>query len=132
MTAAGPRLRPMHKSGGMAGGALTVKTRPGDNLMLHKAIDMAEPGDVIVVDGGGELTNSLKDTMNSVNQAMTDVVDNLIRIPLMGDIVASKPLEVGNDGFDTYDADDAIELSASLFNEDSRSLLSKTAANLGI
>ena len=59
MTAGGPRLRPMHASGPLAGPALTVKTRPGDNLMLHKAIDMAEPGDVIVCDGGGDLTNSL-------------------------------------------------------------------------
>ena len=59
MTAAGPRLRPMHGGGGMAGPALTVKTRPGDNLMIHKAIALAEPGDVIVVDGGGDLTNAL-------------------------------------------------------------------------
>lgn len=59
MTAAGPRLRPMHASGGMAGVALTVRSRPGDNLMLHKAIDMAVPGDVIVVDAGGDLTNAL-------------------------------------------------------------------------
>lgn len=59
MTAAGPTLRPMHASGGMAGVALTVKARPGDNLMLHKAIDMAVPGDVIVVDAGGELSNAL-------------------------------------------------------------------------
>ena len=59
MTAGGPRLRPMHASGPLSGPALTVKTRPGDNLMLHKAIDMAEPGDVIVCDGGGDLTNSL-------------------------------------------------------------------------
>lgn len=59
MTAGGADLRPMHDSGPMAGVALTVKCRPGDNLMLHKAIDMAVPGDVIVVDAGGELTNSL-------------------------------------------------------------------------
>jgi regulator of RNase E activity RraA len=59
MSAGGPRLRPYHKSGQMAGPALTVKTRPGDNLMLHKAIDLAAPGDVIVCDGGGDLTNSL-------------------------------------------------------------------------
>ena len=59
MTAGGPRLRPFHKSGQMAGPALTVRTRPGDNLMLHKAIDLAAPGDVIVCDGGGDLTNSL-------------------------------------------------------------------------
>ncbi|PZW44911.1 RraA family protein [Humitalea rosea] len=63
LTAAGPRLRPMHTAGVLAGPALTVRTRPGDNLMLHKAIDMAEPGDVIVVDGGGDLTNSLMGEM---------------------------------------------------------------------
>src|SRR4051812_7786157 len=59
MTAAGPRLRPMHKSGYLAGPALTVKCRPGDNLMIHKALTMAKSGDVIVVDAGGDLTNSL-------------------------------------------------------------------------
>ena len=59
LTAGGSRLRPMHKSGQMAGPELTVKSRPGDNLMLHKAIDMAEPGDIIVCDAGGDLTNSL-------------------------------------------------------------------------
>lgn len=59
MTAGGARLRPMHKGGVMAGPALTVKTRPGDNLMIHKALDLAVPGDIIVVDGGGDLTNAL-------------------------------------------------------------------------
>jgi RraA family protein len=59
MTAGGPRLRPMHSTGYLAGPALTVKTRPGDNLMIHKALTLAQPGDVIVVDGGGDLTNSL-------------------------------------------------------------------------
>jgi RraA family protein len=59
MTAGGARLRPMHGGGALAGPAFTVKTRPGDNLMIHKALDMAAPGDVIVVDGGGDLTNSL-------------------------------------------------------------------------
>jgi len=59
MTAAGARLRPLHQSGGIAGTALTVKTRPGDNLMIHKAMAIAEPGDVIIVDAGGDLTNAL-------------------------------------------------------------------------
>ncbi|MEH2510374.1 regulator of RNase E activity RraA [Nitrobacteraceae bacterium AZCC 1564] len=53
------RLRPMHRGGCLSGPALTVRTRPGDNLMVHKAIDMAEPGDVIVVDAGGELSNAI-------------------------------------------------------------------------
>ncbi len=59
MTAGGARLRPMHGGGRMAGPALTVKTRPGDNLMIHKALQLAQPGDVIVVDAGGDLTNAL-------------------------------------------------------------------------
>lgn len=57
--AAGADLRPMHRGGVLAGAALTVKARPGDNLMIHKAIEMAQPGDVIVVDAGGDVTNSL-------------------------------------------------------------------------
>jgi len=59
LTAGGSQIRPMHKSGQLAGPALTIKTRPGDNLMLHKAIDLAEPGDIIICDAGGDLTNSL-------------------------------------------------------------------------
>ena len=59
MSAAGTRLRPMHKSGYLAGPALTVKCRPGDNLMIHKALTMAKAGDVLVVDAGGDLTNAL-------------------------------------------------------------------------
>jgi regulator of RNase E activity RraA len=53
------RLRPMHAGGWLGGPALTVKTRPGDNLMVHKAIDIAAPGDVIVVDAGGVLINAI-------------------------------------------------------------------------
>ena len=59
MIAGGSRLRPMHRQGVLAGPALTVKARPGDNLMLHYALDIAEPGDVIVVDAGGDLSNAL-------------------------------------------------------------------------
>ncbi|WP_158914791.1 RraA family protein [Caulobacter sp. S45] len=59
LTAGGPSLRPLHAGGVLAGAALTVKTRPGDNLMIHKALKMVGPGDVIVVDAGGDLTNAL-------------------------------------------------------------------------
>ncbi len=59
MSAGGPRLRPMHAGGTMAAPALTVKTRPGENLMVHKALDLAERGEIIVVDAGGDLTNAL-------------------------------------------------------------------------
>ena len=63
MTAGGSRLRPMHDGTALAGVAITVKTRPGDNLMIHHAMDMAGAGDVIVVDAGGDLTNSLMGEM---------------------------------------------------------------------
>ena len=52
-------LRPFHKGGKILGRAFTVKTAPGDNLMVHKAIDMAAPGDVIVVDAGGLQRNAI-------------------------------------------------------------------------
>jgi RraA family protein len=51
--AGGPQLRPMHNGAKLAGVAFTVRTAPGDNLLVHRAIDTAQPGDVIVVDGGG-------------------------------------------------------------------------------
>lgn len=43
----------------MVGPALTVKAPLGDNLMFHKAVDMAQEGDIIVVDGEGCMNHSL-------------------------------------------------------------------------
>jgi RraA family protein len=43
----------------IVGPAFTVKARAGDNLMLHRAVDLAEPGDIIVCDGNGDLSTAL-------------------------------------------------------------------------
>lgn len=51
------RVKPLNGAP-LLGVAFTVKTRPDDNLMLHKAIDMAAPGDVIVVDCQGSTTSA--------------------------------------------------------------------------
>ncbi|MET7244427.1 RraA family protein [Methylobacterium sp. EM32] len=59
MTHGGPRLRPMHAGGVLCGVAMTVKARPGDNLMVHAALNRVKPGDVIVVDAGSDLTNAI-------------------------------------------------------------------------
>jgi RraA family protein len=59
MTAGGAALRPYYTGGIMVGPAVTVKARPGDNLMVHKALDIAEPGDIVVVDAGGDLSNAI-------------------------------------------------------------------------
>lgn len=45
-------VRPLNKHK-LCGPAYTVKTVPGDNLMLYYALDNALPGDIIVIDGGG-------------------------------------------------------------------------------
>ena len=53
-------LAPMHAPGTvLLGTALTVRTRPGDNLMIHKALQLGKPGDVLVIDGGGALDRAL-------------------------------------------------------------------------
>ena len=54
-------LEPFHGDRALAlcGAALTVRVRPGDNLMIHKALTLAQPGDVIVVDGSGDVSHAL-------------------------------------------------------------------------
>ena len=53
------RIQPLSPSMRFAGPALTVELRPGDNLMIHAALAVAKPGDVIVVDGKGDLSSAL-------------------------------------------------------------------------
>ena len=55
----GGRIQPLAKSMKVAGPAFTVEVRPGDNLMVHAALNLARPGDVIVVDGKGDLSCAL-------------------------------------------------------------------------
>jgi RraA family protein len=52
-------LRRFHAGGVMAGTALTVKTANGDNDAVLKALDRLQPGQVLVVDGGGDSTRAL-------------------------------------------------------------------------
>ena len=60
----------------VVGPACTVKTFPGDNLMVHKSMDVAQPGDVIVIDTGGSQGSAV-----------------------LGDLVSSKALHRGVAGF---------------------------------
>ena len=67
----------------ICGPALTVKVFPGDNLMVHKSIDIIEPGDVVCIDAGGSPMNAvLGDLVSSKARhrgAAGFVVDGLIR-----------------------------------------------------
>jgi 4-hydroxy-4-methyl-2-oxoglutarate aldolase len=45
------RIRALSNSTRLCGPAFTIEIRPGDNLMIHAAMAMAKPGDILVVDG---------------------------------------------------------------------------------
>lgn len=76
-------LRPFHKSGSLAGPAFTVRVCAGDNLFIHKALDLVEPGAVIVVDGGGDTSRALIGeiivTIAKARKVAGFVVDGAIR-----------------------------------------------------
>lgn len=57
------RVAPVHHKMVVAGPAFTVEVRPGDNLMIHAAIALAKPGDVLVIDGKGDQTAALMGTL---------------------------------------------------------------------
>src|SRR3954470_23264901 len=52
-------LRPFHHGGSMAGPAFTIRTAAGDNRAIHQALELFRPGDVLVVDGGGDTSRAL-------------------------------------------------------------------------
>ena len=52
-------LRPFHRKGHLVGPARTVRTRAGDNMFIHKMLDLVQPGDVVVVAGEGDVSRAL-------------------------------------------------------------------------
>ena len=67
----------------LLGTACTVKLYPGDNLMVHKALDIAKPGDVVVVDCSGAMSNAVLGDLvanKSIHRKIGGyVIDGLIR-----------------------------------------------------
>jgi 4-hydroxy-4-methyl-2-oxoglutarate aldolase len=54
-----PYLRPIYASARAAGPAITVSSQPGDNLMIHAALEQCRPGDVLVVTTTSESTDGM-------------------------------------------------------------------------
>jgi RraA family protein len=55
-----PSIKPFSRDKAqLVGSAFTIKVPEGDNLMFHKGMDMAQPGDVIVIDAGGSISRSI-------------------------------------------------------------------------
>lgn len=77
-------LRPVNRSPvSTCGNAFTVRVRAGDNLLIHKALDLLQPGDVLVVDGEGDVSRALVGeimmTTAHVRGAIAFVMDGAIR-----------------------------------------------------
>ncbi len=66
------------------------------------------------VSRGLRLTGELAQAVGSVQTAVMQAVNNLVRVPLLGHIKAGEPIEVGHDSFAVYDEEDAIEVSATM------------------
>jgi regulator of RNase E activity RraA len=77
-------LHPVNRSSvSVCGNAFTVCVRAGDNLLIHKALEMLKPGDVLVVDGEGDVSRALVGeimmTSAIVHGAVAFVIDGAIR-----------------------------------------------------
>jgi len=77
-------LRPVNRSPiTVCGNAFTVRVRAGDNLLIHKALDLLEPGDVLLVDSEGDISRALVGeimmTSARVRGAVGFVMDGAVR-----------------------------------------------------
>lgn len=77
------RVRSMTPGLRAAGTAFTVEVRPGDNLMIHAALMLAQPGDVLVVDGKADTSSALMGELMCAHAAASGikavVIDGAIR-----------------------------------------------------
>jgi RraA family protein len=78
-----PAIRNVVNNKPLFGPAVTVKVFPGDNLMVHKALDVARPGDVVVIDTSGNPRNAVLGDMIG-NKAKSRgiagfIIDGLVR-----------------------------------------------------
>jgi RraA family protein len=71
------RVAPLAPTMRLCGPALTVDVRPGDNLMIHAAMAIAKPGDVLVIDGKGDETSALMGEI-MVQQCMASGIAGIV------------------------------------------------------
>jgi len=73
-----PYMRPIYPTARMAGSAVTVSCQAGDNLMIHAAIEVCQPGDVLVVTTTSESTDGMFGELLAVSARAHGVVGLLI------------------------------------------------------
>ncbi len=90
------RIAPLAPSMRIAGPAVTVDVRPGDNLMIHAAMAIAKPGDVLVIDGKGDESCALMGEI-MVSQCMAIGIAGIVIYGAVRDTEAIREL-----GFPMY------------------------------
>lgn len=70
----GPQVRPVQEGVTIAGRAVTVLSHPGDNLMVHAAVEQCRPGDVLVVATTSESTDGMFGDLLAVSLQARGVV----------------------------------------------------------
>ena len=73
-----PYMRPIYPAARAAGSALTVLCQPGDNLMIHAAIEVCKPGDILVVTTVSESTDGMFGELLAVSARAHGVVGLII------------------------------------------------------
>ena len=73
-----PYMRPIYPAARMAGSAITISCQAGDNLMIHAAIELCRPGDVLVVTTTSESTDGMFGELLAVSARAHGVVGLLI------------------------------------------------------
>jgi 4-hydroxy-4-methyl-2-oxoglutarate aldolase len=73
-----PYMRPIYPAARMGGSAVTISSQPGDNLMIHAAIEVCRPGDVLVVTTTSESTDGMFGELLAVSARAHGVVGLII------------------------------------------------------
>jgi 4-hydroxy-4-methyl-2-oxoglutarate aldolase len=73
-----PYMRPIYPTARVAGSAITISCQAGDNLMIHAAIEVCRPGDVLVVTTTSESTDGMFGELLAVSARAHGVVGLLI------------------------------------------------------
>ena len=73
-----PYLRPIYPTAKAAGSAITVLSQPGDNLMIHAAMELCQPGDILVVTTTSESTDGMFGELLAVSARAHGVVGLII------------------------------------------------------
>ena len=73
-----PYLRPIYPTAKAAGSAITISSQPGDNLMIHAAMELCQPGDVLVVTTTSESTDGMFGELLAVSARAHGVVGLII------------------------------------------------------